>query len=254
VSKIDVAPDRRHVRVTSDLGVSEINAMGLGNGDAKHLQIHVPQDLRIQLASAGITGVKFAQLDFFPLVSNPVPILPFDVPSNYIPTAVSTMKNLEDSVVQAVARFPELADAALRLIDRVDHMVTEVDEANISKHALTTLVGFDQTLADLRSTISELEPGKTAAQVRTTLEQMDKAVARVNQILDTASSDKGVIASTLRATNAIGDVAVDARGLTDELSKTLRNVEQASNSILRLSNALEREPDMLLKGRSKGAN
>ncbi len=48
VSKIDIAPDRRHVSVTSDLGVDQINLMGLGHGSGKHFQIRVPVDLRIR--------------------------------------------------------------------------------------------------------------------------------------------------------------------------------------------------------------
>lgn len=253
VSKIHVAPDRRHVGVTSDLGVEEINLMGLGHGKGEELQIHVPKDLRIQLASAGITGVKFAQLDFFSVKGNPAPKLPFQVPANYIPAAVSTMKNLEDAIVLAVDRFPEMTNAALDLIERLDHLVNDIDQNQIPKRALTTLASADQTFASVRSTLLELEADKVSTQARATLERLDGAILRIDSMMARVNSNQGVIVSAERATNTMGDVALNARNLTEDLSATLEQVREAAGSIQRLTNALERDGDMLLKGRARSA-
>src|SRR4051812_48353324 len=104
VGKIDVAPDHRHVEVTSDLGVAELNRLGLNMGanDNSRKKLDMATDLRVQLASAGLTGVKFLQLDFFVVADNPPPVLTFPVPENYIPAAASTMKNIEDSLVRTM--------------------------------------------------------------------------------------------------------------------------------------------------------
>ncbi|HYO97469.1 MAG TPA: MlaD family protein [Polyangiaceae bacterium] len=252
VSKIDIAPDRRHVGVTSDLGVEEINLMGLGHGKGSDLQIHVPPDLRIQLASAGITGVKFMQLDFFAVKGNPVPTLPFPVPENYIPAAVSTMKNLEDAIVSAVARIPEMTDAALRLIEKLDGLVNDVGQAQLPERTIKTLVSVEQTFSGVRTSLAELEAGKISTQAQATLGRLDGAIARVDKLIERVGSDQGVVVSAERASNAMGDVAVNARGLTDDLGTTLREVQQAAESIQRLTNALERDSDMLLKGRAQG--
>src|SRR3954452_12054757 len=70
VGRIDIAPDHRNVEVESELGVAELSRLGLDvaagpvhKGARKKLEMAV--DLRVQLASAGLTGVKFLQLDFF---------------------------------------------------------------------------------------------------------------------------------------------------------------------------------------------
>src|SRR4051812_10430040 len=80
VGWIDVAPDHRHVEVTSELGVAELSRLGLDvaagmtvRGAPKKLEMAT--DMRVQLASSGLTGVKFLQLDFFP-VDTPAPVLP----------------------------------------------------------------------------------------------------------------------------------------------------------------------------------
>jgi len=252
VSRIDVAPDKRHVRVSSDLGVDEIHLLGLAHGKGSKLKIHVPQDLRVQLASAGITGVKFVQLDFFSVKSNPPPKLPFKVPENYIPAAVSTLKNLEDAIVQAVERFPQMTDAALQLIARLDHLVNDVDQTQLPQRTLTTLASVEQAFSSLRNTLIQLEAGKLSAKAGTTLDRLDGAIARIDQMMARVDGDKGVIVSAQRASDAVGDVAVNARGLTDDLGGTLREIQRAAESIQRLTDALERDSDMLLQGRSKG--
>ncbi len=259
VATIDVAPDRRHVGVTSNLGVEEIDLMGLGHREDEALRIHVPPDLRIQLASAGITGVKFLQLDFFPVESNPTPELPFPVQENYIPAAVSVMKNLEDSVIEAVDQFPEMTSAALKLIERVDHLVTDVDETELPARALTTLTSIEHTFTTLSKTLNELEAGQVSTQAQATLKRLDGAIARIDGvtqqvagITEQIGGERGVVVSAERATDAMGDVAVNARGLTQDLAATLRDVQQAAESIQRLASALERDPDMLLKGRAEG--
>jgi phospholipid/cholesterol/gamma-HCH transport system substrate-binding protein len=250
VSRIAIAPDRRHVGVTSDLGVDQINLMGLGHDTGRKFQIHVPADLRMQLASAGITGVKFLQLDFFSVAGNPAPKLPFPVPENHIPAAVSTMKNIEDAVVHAVAGMPTMIEASLKLIAKVDSLVNDVGEARLADRALITLTTAERVLADIRTTVNALEAGKVSTQAQVTLAHLDGAIARLDAMLVRIDGEEGVIVSAGRASDAVGDVAVNARGLTDDLGATMRDVQQAAQSIQKLADTLERDPDMLLKGRA----
>src|SRR4051812_1341511 len=76
VGKIDIAIDHRNVEVTSELGKAELARLGLDvavgpvrPGEPKKLEQGL--GLRVQLASSGLTGVKFLQLDFFPVAENP---------------------------------------------------------------------------------------------------------------------------------------------------------------------------------------
>jgi paraquat-inducible protein B len=161
------------------------------------------------------------------------------------------MKNLEDAIVLAVDRFPEMTDAALKLIARLDHLITDVDQTHLPERALTTLTSVERTFTSIRTTLDKLEAGKLSGQAQATIEHLDSAIGRIEQMLARASGDTGVMLGAERATDAMGDLAVNARGLTDDLGATLREVQQAAESIQRLTNALERDPDMLLKGRAK---
>jgi phospholipid/cholesterol/gamma-HCH transport system substrate-binding protein len=250
VSQIGVAPDVRHVRLTSELAVQDLVLMGLGTGTGKSLSVHIPPDLRIQLASAGLTGVKFLQLDFFNQKNNPAPALPFRTPQNYIPAAVSTMKNLEDAVVQAVDRFPEMTGASLQVLAKLDALLDQVDAQKLPERSGAALNQADATLAGIKKTFAEINAGKVSERAQQTLAQLDDTIAHMNTILTRVEGDKGVIKSAERASDAVGDVATNARGFSDELGTTLRDVQLAAESLQKLTDALERDSDMLLKGRA----
>ncbi|HET9957468.1 MAG TPA: MlaD family protein [Polyangiaceae bacterium] len=251
VAEIGVAPDRRHVMVTSNLGVDQARTMGLAGSESDAPR--VPVDLRVQLASAGITGVKFIQIDFFSPITNPVPKLPFEAPKNYIPAAVSTMKNLEDAVVLAVSRFPEMTNAAMALIDKLDRLVDDVDRTRLPERTLSTLAAAQQAFAELKTTLTRTEVGKLSEHARSTLGRADELIARVDKLVAKIDGDRGVVMSAQRASDAIGDVAQNAGGLTEDLGATLRDVQQAAEAVQKLADALERDPDMLLKGRARRA-
>jgi phospholipid/cholesterol/gamma-HCH transport system substrate-binding protein len=251
VSAIDVAPDRRHVGVRLDLEVDKVKDLALiasGNPEARTV---VPPDLRVQLGSSGITGVKFVSIDFFAMADNPVMPLPFPVGDNYIPSAQSTMKNLEDSVVHAVDRFPEVAEQILQLVAKVNRILDDVDNKHLPEQARLTLNNANGAIADLRGAVHGVDVGKLSVEAQKTLTAVDGTLQRTSALLDRLQDPKGVLASTERAANAVSDVARGAVGLGVQLEETLRDVRDATVAVQRLGDELDRDPDMLLKGRSK---
>jgi paraquat-inducible protein B len=251
VSSIDVAPDKRHVKITSDLALKDLDDLGLSVGKGKDRKISVPPDLRMQLASQGITGVKFLQIDFFNVKDNPLPELSFPVPSNYIPAAVSTMKNLEDAVVHAVDRLPEVADAIMHIAGRADGLLDEITSEKLPENLGMTLKQLDRLLATVQRSVNGLETEKLSATAEATLHNLNASIDGMNRIFARLDGEKGLLASAQRASNSMGDMATSARGLGPELEETLRDVQEAIASIQTVADALVRDPDMLLKGRSK---
>jgi phospholipid/cholesterol/gamma-HCH transport system substrate-binding protein len=251
VSKISLAPDQRHVDVQSSLGVDEINALGLGTGKGSHVRISVPADLRVQLATAGITGVKFLELDFFASKTHPTAALPFPVADNYIPVEVSTLKSLEDSIVSAVDQIPVMTGAVLHMLTKVEGLLDEVEGRRIPERAERAIAKFEGAFTRLDNTLANVDAARLSKKAQSSLEGLDAAVGHVNGILTRIGGEHGVVAGAERASNALGDAVSNASGLGDDLSATLRVVERAAESIDRLSDALERDSDMLIKGRAK---
>ncbi|MDB4969042.1 MAG: Paraquat-inducible protein [Myxococcales bacterium] len=249
VSEIDIAADRRLVGVTSALALKDLTKLGLSEGKGRQVHIGVPTDLRAQLASQGITGVKFLQIDFFSVEDNPLPDLPFPEPANYIPAAVSTMKNLEDSVVRTVNRMPELADSILKITTQINHLLGEFKTAPAS--VATVLQHANGLLASMQGAVKDVDARQLSDKAQAALVALAGTLGHANAVIARLDGDKGLVTSAQRATGAVGDVALGARGVGRELEETLRDVQEMTASIQRVADALERDPDMLLKGRAK---
>jgi phospholipid/cholesterol/gamma-HCH transport system substrate-binding protein len=253
VSAIGVAPDHKHVEVRCDLVVDELNDLGLNVVGDRAPRIAVPPELRVQLGSAGITGVKFVLIDFFSIPDNPIMPLPFPVPDNYIPSARSTMKNLEDSVVHAVDRFPEVAGQIVLVLGKMNRILDDVDSHHLPDKLGAALSHADRVMGDVQIAVRGVNSPKLAADADETMANLNVTVTRMNAMLERVQGDKGLLASAERASNAVGDVAQNANGLGREVEETLRDVQQAADTIQRLGDALEKDSDMLLKGRSRAA-
>lgn len=253
VGGISVAQDHRLVEVTMDIGVEELSRLGLdvpstplAEGEEKRL--HQEKDLRVQLASSGLTGLKFLQLDFFLVADTPAPLLAFQAPENYIPAAPSMMKNLEDALTRTMNQLPGLVERADRILASVDGVVGDLRDKRVGDHLVVTLASADRALAKSATAIASLE--KVSLRADHLLQGLDETVTLTNGMLQDVGGERGLLASVGRATDAVGDTARNADELGTELGDALRSVRDAARSVRRLSDALEKDPDMLLKGRS----
>lgn len=237
VAKIDVAADHRHVEVSCDLNVKEL--LGLGLSDRKHVglrtKLSVPPELRVRLETTGITGVKFLLIDYFNPETHPPPTLPFPTPDNYIPSTPSLIKNIEDSVVHALDKLPDMAAQIQKLMPA----------------ALLALEHADLVLMDAHKAIGELQVGKLSGQAESALVKLNVALTNINKLVESVNGDKGLLASLRRTSDAVGNTAQNATYVGPTLEATLREIQGAAESVHRLADSIDRDPDMLLKGRAK---
>ncbi len=255
VSAIEVAPDHRRVDVVSELDSKEIRRMGLTEtGASKHgrERFAIPPDLRAQLGSQGITGVKFIAIDFFDVKSNPAPELPFAVPKDrYIPAAPSMMKNLEDTITKAMERLPEMVDAVVMIMGRVDRLLATLERDDVSGKVGKALSRADEVMTTMQRTLSRIDAQNLGEKAARTIAELHAAVTKMNKVIDRLDGDKGLLASAQKATDAFGEMGRAGRGTQRDLEATLVEVSDAAEAIRSLAEALERDPDMLLKGKSK---
>jgi paraquat-inducible protein B len=251
VSDIDVAPDRRHVEIRYELGVEELRRLGIANKKGRSVALSMPPDLRAQLSSSGITGSKYLKIDFFDPEKNPPPALPFAHHGNVIPATPSTMKNLEDALTRAVDMVPELAVRLSVVLTRVDNLVARVDEEHLPEKVGAAFAHADEMFTGLHGDLRRAQLDKVAGKAGVTLEQADAALAQMTKVLEHVDGEEGLLKSVQRATDSIGDIASSARGAGGQLDGTLRDMREAATSVRQLMDALEREPDMLFKGRAK---
>ena len=222
VSDITIAPDHRHVQVTAGMYVDALVRLGLRTGAPKSDEEFIAPNLRVQLASAGITGVRFIQTDFFDPERYPPPHLPFEPPWNYVPSVPSTLKSVEEAAIDILNKFPAVEDGVTAAAADLRTTLASIDRLSVALNADDG--SFNQLLVQLRS-----------------------AAARAQAVLDEAKV--GATTTSLRETSgslnhAIGEVS-DVR---DELRASLVSLREALESIRTLADSLERDPSTLLRG------
>jgi len=256
VGAIEIAPDRRHVEVTSELDTSHVERLKLvagGPGESGKALLDAHPDLRVQLAQAGITGVKFILMDYFDPKDHPLVELPFPVPENYLPAIESVLQNLQNSVVKSADRLPSITADAAEVMIKLNALMTEIDQGRLPERTVATFEQANLTLRTLQSELTGLDAAALSREVRQTLVTFNASLGRVNHLMDRLESKQGLVGSAERSLGALGEVALGAQSLGGELESTLRDVRGAARSIQRFTDALERDPDMLLKGRATGS-
>lgn len=250
VSAIDVAPDHRHVRVACELSSADMGRFQLGSRAGGDRRLSLQPELRAQIAQTGITGVKFILLDFFPDAAPPE-ALGFPLPANTVPSTPSTMKNLEDSVVHAAHEFPDIAAALLATTAKLNATMDGVEREKLPERAGDTLGEAASAMRELRAQLSALKAGELSAHAERDLTTLDTTLRSANRVLARLDADKGLMQSAERAADSLGEVARGAQSVGPELELTLREVRGAARAIHHFVDALDRDPDMLLKGRAR---
>jgi ABC-type transporter Mla subunit MlaD len=250
VTEINIAPDRRHVEISYDLAVDELERLGLIKRGER---LSLPSDIRVQLGSSGVTGTKFLQIDFFNEKTHPPPEVSFRLPWNYIPATASTFKSLEDSVISAVDQFPALARQVDTVLTQINTLLTEIRAQKLPEQASGTLAEADAVISVLHKKLEQLPMTELTGDARAALQGLGRTLARADALLEQMNSDTGVLRSVQRASDGVGDMAGNATGVVSDVGATLRDLRETIDTVRSLAEALERDSDMLIKGRSRKA-
>lgn len=243
VDKIDVAPDRKHVDVV--LAISE--------RDATRLQLERTElDLRAQLGGMGLTGLKLIDIDHAD-PKEPPPRLSFAPAHLYIPTRPSLMAGLATELEAMKRRVPELADRGTRTLDKLDRMLDDIHDTRLVARAGDALDHISGAAADAQRLVAHVEHARLPEHVTSTLKTTDQAIGQVTNVLRQVGGPTGLVASAHKAADTVGDLGRTTIASADELTRTVRDLGDAAKAIRELAEELERDPEVLIKGRERRA-
>jgi len=110
------------------------------------------------------------------------------------------------------------------------------------------------TIATLDNKLGQLDTKGLSDDARATLTKLNGTIDELHAMLARVNGERGLLASAQRASDSVGDVANNAGDLSTDFQQTLRDVQEMSQSIRTLVEALELDSDMLLKGRAKAVS
>lgn len=241
VSDVRIAPGRKLVDVTLSLDAAEVEGL--------HLAEKKPE-LRAQLGTQGITGVKLIDLDFFDPKTSPMPELPFAPAENYIAAKPSFLTGVYASLEVVGDRLPELIDATVAALQKVTLILDDLHGAHIPERLVKAIDTVNGSAAELGSLLHHIDQARLPDKTAKAIESLDKSLAQVSGVLEGIGGDGGLVSSTQRAADSIGDLGRNTSESTADLDKTLRDLDEAALAIRELAESISRDPDMLVKGRA----
>ena len=254
VGDITIAPDHRLVEVRMDVDVASMEQLGLvprGEFKRTHVFPRPPSDLRAQLGTQGLTGIKYVSIDFFDEKANPPPPLTFPPMAHYIPAATSLTKGLEDSLTKAIDRVSVLVDHALAVVDGVGRLVADLERGGAGEATARAIGQAEAVLRGVDHFVRGLDRQKLPENAGATLGAVRVAADDLGKLLRGLDGDHGLLAATQRSVSSFGEAGRNVAGATRDLDETLSDIREAAAAFRELADELERQPDALIKGRAR---
>jgi ABC-type transporter Mla subunit MlaD len=249
VTGIRVAPDRRRIQVTCALRTSDIRKEGLEIVQGRERLLALPPELRAQLAIIGLTGQEIVALDFFDPETHPVPDLPFVTPPRTIPSTPSPLANIASSLERAGAEVPALITSLQQLAGETVALLASIRAGDLPGRAGATLSRVDKVLAGIQRLTDRLSAERTPESIAQAVTSLDGALSSLRALLEGLGGERGLLGHTQLAADALVGTTQAASPLGRQLEATLRDAQGTLQAIRRLADTVEREPDVLLKGR-----
>jgi paraquat-inducible protein B len=232
VTEITIAPDLRHVKVTAQVYEDVLQKLGLaGKGPVLREMEESRAPLRIQVASAGITGVKFLLVDYVDPKRFPVEVLPFDPGPDYMPSTPSTLKSIEEAVVDVGMQLPQLTMRASETLVRLTDVVENFEKT------IRPLLAKDGAVSQL---LAQYE--RTGAQLERTAQSLEREIKSAR-----LSETTGAVRE---AASSVTGLTADGSALAEDARSGLSALQDALESVRALAEYLERDPAALVRGRA----
>lgn len=217
-------------------------------GDIPGITDAVAQGLRARLASTGITGVVYIELDFLDPDRYPVPTLPWQPRDTFVPNVPSTTAQVTSAAEQLLRRLEEvdlkslldnvtglMADARA-LVGNPEIVAAIHDAAELVKEVRAMVNGLDLpgTVGEVRSTVGAVRGVVQGRELREILQQASRAMADLQRTTATLPAAVRRADGVLRgADGAVGDLQSDLAPLLRDLRGTVSNLRETSEALRR---------------------
>jgi len=271
VEDIDPAQDRKHVEVRTGLYVDALGKWGVSPPRQRREGAAFVEDrLRGQLVTSALTQTSIIQIDFFSPERYPIPTYTFPLPWETIHAVPSTFKSLEDGLMEALERWPEISQLAQELMRNVNQGVIDLQLGALSQEVQKTLVDGRGLIDKLRGSPFIDNDSPTLVKLRTTLDevnglvaelggdggQIDRAVDRFDSLgqkieLDLEHSDiPGTFTAWREAGEGVSGSTEELVLLVRDLRAGIADLQIALHSISTLAELLSRDPSALIHGKT----
>ncbi len=258
VSKLSIDMDSKKVLVTMEIDPAHFHKKRVKNGRNETidnmLQKEIKNGLRCRLEFAGITGMKFIELDYFAHPDAPINFVEHYAlvkEAEYIPSVPSTIKDLTATLSGALDRLGKI---------RFEDIAGELERSLSKLSDLLSDPAISSAINRINEAAEHLETGSG-----TILRVLDEN--RLNRLLNTLEKDLDVLNNlgeqltrTTQEMKLPETTSAFRKGLTElsegreGLDDTLLKLNQTLESIKILTDYLSTDPSSIIKGKKNPAN
>lgn len=231
-------------RVRIVVALSPEDPASLGPGEPEEVfRDFVGKGLRVRLASQGLTGGVYLELDTLDAKENPPPVISWTPEFPILPSVKSTGNKLMSNVESFLARLErikidELVDRLSKLVDQAAEAVAQVKP--VTEDAKAFVAEATALAKDVRKELAGETVKELRAAVRALTDTLEKEVApAVRSLRESAAQVPGTLEKT-QAILARLDRTLACGGAQAE--ETIENLRVVTQDLRDLSGTLKRYP------------
>ena len=258
VSKLSIDMDSKKVLVTMEIDPGHFHStrqkLDTGNVFERLIRKEVENGLRCRLEFAGITGMKFIELDYFappnPQTKRMTEHYVLVADAEYIPSVPSTIKDLTAALSGALdrlsrIRFEDIAGEMERSLSKLSELLS--DPAISS--AINRINEAAENLESGSSTILRVLDENRLNRILNSLEKDLDVLNNLGEQLTRATLEMKLPETTASFRRSMSDLQEGRNDFEDTLSK----LNQTLESIKILADYLSKDPASIIKGKKNPA-
>nr|WP_256476192.1 MlaD family protein [Siccirubricoccus soli] len=222
-------------------------------GETPSIEEAVKQGLRVRMASQGITGVNYLEVDFVDPERFPPRDVPWTPRNPYIPAIPSTVAQVQTAAEELLARFrdADLPGKLAALVEALQGQLKDGELAQMLQEANLLLRSLRETaeradvpgtMAELRGTAQDARALLAAPELKQTLANLEAASAEARRAMARLPGTLTAAEATLRGARS---TTTDVQA---ELAPILRDLRAAASNLRDTTEQLRRSPSQLLLG------
>lgn len=235
-------PDFRQVYVRYNIDLSRL-------AEVPNVQQAIDAGLRARLATQGLTGLAYVELDFLAHPPPPPPSMPWKSWGTVIPSSPSTLAQVQNTAQALADRLSRLDLEGI--VNGITGLTADLRRELQGGDVRDTLQAADALLAEIRQQVAQADlPGTTAA-LRALAQGPDTRAALAGGALATqrlaaAAEALPRLIAALQATAQRADAS--SADLTVQLLPILRDTRATLANLREASEGLKRDPGQILFG------
>lgn len=211
-----------------------------GSSLKESLEKEIARGLRVRLASQGITGLAYMEIDYLDPGKFRPPAFTWEPAGYYLPSAPSTVTRFLQAIEDVFDKLYRVNIEALgtNLLSAVITLrgkVNDFDAAGLSRNA-------NDFLTEVKTTAQQLEASLQSLHLETIATNLAQTLDGVRRIVDSGSIDRAVnqLEKSMRRVDRL------VAGNENDLSLALQNLNALIDSLRDLADNLRQHPSQLL--------